>query len=103
MCSSDLDAGVSDRDTRLERHAGQQLLPTFMQVAADVAAQIAAGERRIIGVMVESHLQEGRQDLHDRVAPKPGISITDACIGWHDTVPLLRGLAQAVLQRRARA
>ena len=74
-----------------------------IDVAADVGTQLAAGERRIIGVMVESHLQEGRQDLHDGVAPRPGISITDACIGWHDTVPLLRGLAQAVQQRRARA
>ena len=74
-----------------------------IDVAADVAAQLAAGERRIIGLMVESHLQEGRQDLRDGVAPKPGISITDACIGWHDTVPLLRCLAQAVQQRRASA
>ena len=72
-----------------------------IEVAADVAAQIAAGERRIIGVMVESHLHEGRQELLPGVALKPGVSITDACIAWHDTVPLLRGLAQAVVQRRA--
>ena len=74
-----------------------------IEVAADVAAQVAGAERRIIGVMVESHLQEGRQDLREGVPPKPGISVTDACIGWHDTVPLLRSLAQAVQQRRARA
>ena len=74
-----------------------------IDVAADVAAQLASGERRIIGLMVESHLQEGRQDLRDGVPLQPGVSITDACIGWADTVPLLQGLAQAVRQRRARA
>ena len=72
-----------------------------IEVAADVAAQLAGGERRIIGVMVESHLHEGRQDLAAGAALRPGVSITDACIGWDDTVPLLRGLAQAVRQRRA--
>ena len=74
-----------------------------IDVAADVAAQLAGGERRIIGLMVESHLQAGRQDLRDGVPLQPGVSITDACIGWADTVPLLQGLAQAVRQRRARA
>jgi 3-deoxy-7-phosphoheptulonate synthase len=51
--------------------------------------------------MVESHLLEGRQDLADGQAPRPGVSVTDACIGWDDTVPLLRSLASAVRQRRA--
>ena len=74
-----------------------------IDVAADVALQVAGGEQRIIGVMVESHLQEGRQDLKQGAALKPGLSITDACIGWVDTVPLLRQLAAAVQQRRARA
>jgi 3-deoxy-7-phosphoheptulonate synthase len=72
-----------------------------LEIAADVGAQLAAGERRIVGVMVESHLKEGRQDL---VAGRPleyGRSITDACIGWEDTVPLLEGLAEAVRRRRA--
>ncbi|WP_284620337.1 3-deoxy-7-phosphoheptulonate synthase [Aquabacterium humicola] len=72
-----------------------------IDVARDIAAQIAAGEQRIMGVMVESHLAEGRQDLKPGVALQPGISITDACIGWDDTVPVLRSLAQAVKQRRA--
>ncbi|WP_088284828.1 3-deoxy-7-phosphoheptulonate synthase [Ideonella sp. A 288] len=72
-----------------------------IEVAADVAAQLAAGERRIIGVMVESHLHEGRQDLVPGQALKPGVSVTDACIGWDDTAPLLRQLAGAVRQRRA--
>jgi 3-deoxy-7-phosphoheptulonate synthase len=73
-----------------------------IEVAADLAARIAAGERRISGVMIESHLEEGRQDLRAGVVLQPGVSITDACIGWADTAPVLRGLAQAVATRRAR-
>ncbi len=72
-----------------------------IEVAQDVAKQIAAGERRITGVMIESHLEEGRQDLQPGVALKPGVSITDACIGFAQTVPVLQGLAQAVRARRA--
>jgi 3-deoxy-7-phosphoheptulonate synthase len=71
-----------------------------IDVAADIAAQIAGGERRITGVMIESHLSEGRQDLKPGVALRPGVSITDACIGWDDTVPVLRSLAAAVKARR---
>jgi 3-deoxy-7-phosphoheptulonate synthase len=71
-----------------------------IEVARDVARQLAAGERRIVGLMVESHLREGRQDLQPGVPLEPGVSITDACIGWDDTEPLLRSLAQAVQQRR---
>ncbi len=73
-----------------------------IDVAADVAGQLADGEHRIIGLMVESHLHEGRQDLKDGVPLQPGVSITDACIAWTDTEPLLHGLAAAVRQRRAR-
>jgi 3-deoxy-7-phosphoheptulonate synthase len=69
-------------------------------VAEDVAAQIAAGERRITGIMIESHLEEGRQDLKPGVALKHGVSITDACIGFAQTVPVLEGLASAVKVRR---
>ncbi len=71
-----------------------------MDVGADVAAQLAAGEDRIMGVMVESNLAPGRQDL---VAGQPlqrGVSITDACIGWDDTVRLLDVLAEGVRARR---
>jgi 3-deoxy-7-phosphoheptulonate synthase len=74
-----------------------------IDVAADVARQIAGGERRIVGVMIESHLHEGRQDLVPGRPLRSGVSITDACIGWHDTEPVLRGLADAVRQRRAAA
>ena len=72
-------------------------------VAQDVAGQIAAGERRIIGVMIESHLEEGRQDLIPGVPLKHGVSITDACIGFAQTVPVLQTLAAAVRARRDRA
>ncbi|WP_259373649.1 3-deoxy-7-phosphoheptulonate synthase [Ideonella aquatica] len=71
-----------------------------IEVGADVAARIAAGERRITGVMIESHLEEGRQDAVPGQPLKPGVSITDACIGWADTEPLLRTLAAAVVARR---
>lgn len=71
-----------------------------IEVGADVAAQIAGGERRITGVMIESHLQDGRQDLVPGQPLRPGVSITDACLGWADTEPLLRQLAEAVRQRR---
>src|SRR5512141_1482598 len=71
-----------------------------MDVCADVAGQIAAGDDRVVGVMAESHLHPGRQDL---VPGKPlayGVSITDACLGWDDSVKLLERLAEAVRQRR---
>jgi len=74
-----------------------------LDVGRDVAAQIAAGERRIIGVMIESNLEEGRQDLVSGRPLARGVSITDACLGWVDTAPLLRELAQAVRRRRAGA
>ncbi len=73
-----------------------------IEVAADVARRIAAGERRMTGVMIESHIEPGRQDLAPGVPLRPGVSITDACIGWEQTEPVLRNLAEAVRARRAR-
>ncbi len=73
-----------------------------MVVAEDVAAQISGGEHAIFGVMIESHLVEGRQDLVEGKAPTYGQSITDACIGWDDTETVLRQLAAAVEARRNR-
>ena len=76
-----------------------------VEVSAEIGRQVAAGEQRIVGVMVESHLVEGRQDL------KPGMnlaslnygqSITDACISWEASVSLLEDLAAAVRARRQR-
>ena len=71
-----------------------------LEVAAGVGAQMAAGDDRIIGVMVESHLNEGRQDLSPTRPLAYGVSITDPCIGWDDTVVLLDTLAEAVRKRR---
>jgi 3-deoxy-7-phosphoheptulonate synthase len=71
-----------------------------IDVAADVAAQVAAGDARIMGVMIESHLHEGRQDIVPGQALQPGVSVTDACIGWEQSVPVLDGLAAAVRARR---
>ncbi len=71
------------------------------QVASDLAQQIASGERGLVGVMLESFLVEGRQDLTDPGALTYGQSVTDACIGWDETVAILRELAAAVRARRA--
>ncbi len=71
-----------------------------LEVADDVAAQIAGGERGVIGVMIESHLVEGNQSLESGEPLVYGKSITDACIGWDDTDKVLRQLAAAVKQRR---
>ena len=68
----------------------------------EVAAQIAAGDRRIMGLMIESHLNEGRQDQKPGVPLQHGVSITDACISFEQTVPVLDALALAVQKRRAR-
>ena len=70
------------------------------EVVADVAAQIGGGERRIFGMMIESNLVEGRQDLKDPALLTYGQSVTDACIGWDGTVALLDILAASVAQRR---
>jgi len=71
-----------------------------LDVGRNVAVQIAGGDDRIFGVMIESHLKAGRQD---HIAGKElvyGQSITDACIGWEESMPLLQELADAVRQRR---
>jgi 3-deoxy-7-phosphoheptulonate synthase len=70
-------------------------------VARDVAAQIAAGEARIMGVMIESHLREGRQDITPGQPLQHGVSVTDACISFEQTVPVLEQLAAAVRARRS--
>ncbi len=69
-------------------------------VARDVAGQLAKGEHRIIGVMVESHLVEGRQELAPGKPLTFGQSITDACLGWDDSVAVLEALALGVRARR---
>ena len=71
-------------------------------VAHDIAEQVAAGEAGIVGVLLESFLVDGRQDLVDRDRLVYGQSITDACMGWDMTVPVLADLAEAVRARRKR-
>ncbi len=85
----DTSHGNSDKDYRRQ--------PT---VGREVGAQVAHGETGIVGVMMESFLVDGRQDLKDRRHLVYGQSITDACMGWELTVPVLRELAAAVRARR---
>ena len=70
------------------------------KVAAEVASQIRAGNKAITGVMIESHLIEGRQDVVPGKKLSYGQSITDACIAWEDTKAVLANLADAVRDRR---
>jgi 3-deoxy-7-phosphoheptulonate synthase len=72
-----------------------------MNVGADVADQIASGDKRIFGVMIESHLVAGRQDIIEGQELTYGQSVTDACLGWDDSEELIGKLAQAVQKRRS--
>lgn len=86
----DCSHGNSNKD-----HARQSI------VAADIAQQLAGGGDRICGVMLESHLIEGRQDIvNGRSGLRYGQSVTDACMGWETTVGVLQDLAGAVKTRR---
>lgn len=85
----DTSHGNSDKD-----HRRQPI------VAREIGAQVAQGELGIVGVMMESFLVDGRQDLRDPAALTYGQSITDACMGWEATVPVLEELAGAVRKRR---
>jgi 3-deoxy-7-phosphoheptulonate synthase len=101
-CASLARAGLPERVMVDCSHAnaGKQHLRQI-EIADSLAARIAAGDRRIVGVMIESHLEEGRQDLRPGVALRRGVSITDPCLGWSQTEPVLRRLAGAVQARRA--
>lgn len=71
-----------------------------LDVGQNVATQISAGEQRIFGIMIESHLYEGNQKVVPGQELKYGQSITDACLGWDDSEILIRQLASAVQNRR---
>ena len=73
-----------------------------IEVGQNVGAQLAAGDDRIIGVMIESHLVEGRQDIGPAETMVYGQSVTDACLAWDDSAALLRQLAASVSARRTR-
>ncbi len=70
------------------------------EVAKEVGAQLAKGEVRVVGAMLESHINAGRQDMLPGKPLDYGVSITDACLGWEDTMQVLEGLADAVRKRR---
>jgi len=69
-------------------------------VVREVAAQVAQGETGVAGMMMESFLVDGRQELRDPASLTYGQSITDACMGWDMTVPALKELAAGVRARR---
>jgi len=85
----------ASHDNSLKDHLRQPV------VAHEIAEQVAAGQRDIIGVMLESFLVDGRQNLVDPAELVYGQSITDACMGWDRTVPVLQELGKAVRARRA--
>ena len=74
-----------------------------LDVGHDVAKQVAGGEERIFGVMMESHLKGGRQDLVPGQPLQYGVSITDGCVAWEESRSLLDELADAVRRRRVKA
>ncbi|RWE57949.1 3-deoxy-7-phosphoheptulonate synthase [Mesorhizobium sp.] len=95
-------AGIPPRLMIDVSHANSNKRPENQpMVAADVADQVAAGDERIIGVMIESHLIAGRQDVTPGKPLVYGQSITDGCIDWTTTETVLHGLADAVERRRS--
>lgn len=74
-------------------------------MADNIAQQIRNGETGIVGVMIESNLEEGNQKItaEGKAGLKKGVSVTDACINWTTTVSVLKNLAEAVRERRQKA
>jgi len=100
-CGELIEAGLAPRVMIDCSHANSRKdFRRQREVCADAGEQIAQGDGRLIGVMIESHLLEGRQDLVAGKALTFGQSITDPCLGWEDSVKLLAGLAEAVVRRR---
>ncbi len=100
-CQEIAAAGLAQRLMVDASHANSGKKPERqVPVCQDVAGQIGGGEDRIIGVMIESHLVAGRQELVPGKQLVYGQSITDGCIGWEDTVRVLDLLAAAVRRRR---
>jgi len=93
-------AGLPERVMIDCSHANSRKLHRRQRyVCHDICAQIEDGDRRISGVMLESNLVEGAQSVDNRPLTR-GQSVTDACLAWEDTVPLLERLAEAVEKRR---
>ena len=102
-CREIAKAGLAQRLMIDASHANSQKKPeNQIPVCEVIANEVGNGDERIIGVMVESHLVGGRQDRTPGGKLTYGQSITDACLAWSDTVPVLRDLAAAIRARRAR-
>lgn len=100
-CSALIKAGLSARVMIDASHANSNKAhENQIPVCANVGQQVADGEARIFGVMIESNLVAGRQDAKAGCSLVYGQSVTDACLGWDDTERVLEGLAQAVIVRR---
>ncbi len=94
-------AGVAPRLMIDASHANSSKKPENQPlVVADIAGQVSDGDQRIVGVMIESNLVAGRQDVLPGVALTYGQSITDGCIDWQTTVSALNRLADAATARR---
>ena len=101
VCSDLLEARLPARLVVDASHGNSGKNPLAqIQVCENIARQLANGERRIAGLMMESHLLAGRQEIVPGVPLVYGQSITDACIGWSDTAELIELLADAVRERR---
>ena len=97
-----MSAGLAPRIMIDASHANSRKIPARqIDVVDDIATQVARGNRDIFGLMIESNLVEGRQDVVDRSKLTYGQSITDPCIAWPDTEQLLHSLATAVQARRS--
>jgi len=100
-CKEIAASGLASRLMIDASHANSSKKPeNQVPVCADIARQVAEGDTRIVGVMVESHLVAGRQDLVPGKELTYGQSVTDGCIDWDASVKVLEGLAEAVKQRR---
>ena len=100
-CKDIAATGLASRLMIDASHANSSKKPeNQVPVCADIAGQIAAGDARIVGVMVESNLIAGRQDLIPGKELIYGQSVTDGCIDWETSLGVLEGLAAAVKQRR---
>ncbi|MDE2429786.1 MAG: 3-deoxy-7-phosphoheptulonate synthase AroG [Burkholderiales bacterium] len=103
-CKDIANSGLASRLMIDASHANSSKNPANqVPVCADIASQIAGGDTRIVGVMIESHLVAGRQDLIPGKELVYGQSVTDGCIDWDASIKVLEGLAEAVKQRRLNA
>ncbi|MCI1013605.1 3-deoxy-7-phosphoheptulonate synthase [Herbaspirillum sp. BH-1] len=100
-CQDIAKSGLAARLMIDASHANSSKKPeNQIPVCADIGRQIAGGDTRIVGVMVESHLVAGRQDLVPGKELTYGQSVTDGCINWEESLQVLQGLADSVKQRR---